>query len=136
VRDEKILEKLANHEVKDVSELFSLADKYARAVEGRAWHPQPTLEVEKDDKPKVDAAAQSSGKNNNRKKKSNNNNKPLAGAPTAAAITTVTSGSFDLRSDKRPRLLSDNDEGGLWCLVHNSRCHNTEECQEIKKLTK
>jgi hypothetical protein len=34
VRDEK----LATHDVQDVSTLFSLADKCARAAEGRAWH--------------------------------------------------------------------------------------------------
>jgi hypothetical protein len=33
-----MLEKLATHEVKDVSELFNLVDKYARATERRAWH--------------------------------------------------------------------------------------------------
>jgi hypothetical protein len=81
MRDEKMLEKLVTHEVKDVSELFNLADKCARAVEGRAWYSQPTPEAGKAGKPDVDSAAQSSGKNKNRKKKSNNN-KPLAGAPT------------------------------------------------------
>jgi hypothetical protein len=81
MRDEKMLEKLATHEVKDVSELFNLADKCARDVEGRAWYSQPTPEAGKAGKPDVDSAAQSSGKNKNRKKKSNNN-KPLAGTPT------------------------------------------------------
>jgi hypothetical protein len=38
MRDKKMLEKLATHDVQDVSELFSLEDKYARTVEGRAWH--------------------------------------------------------------------------------------------------
>jgi hypothetical protein len=38
VRDEKMLEKLATHNIQDVSALFSLADKCAKAVEGRAWH--------------------------------------------------------------------------------------------------
>jgi hypothetical protein len=36
VRDEKMLEKLATHDIQDVSALFSLADKCARATEGRA----------------------------------------------------------------------------------------------------
>jgi hypothetical protein len=36
VRDEKMLEKLATHDVKDVSELFSLADKGVRDAEGHA----------------------------------------------------------------------------------------------------
>jgi hypothetical protein len=36
MRDKKMLEKLATHDVHDVSELFSLVDKCAKAVEGRA----------------------------------------------------------------------------------------------------
>jgi hypothetical protein len=38
VRDEKMLEKLATHDVETVSTLFTMADKCARAAEGRAWH--------------------------------------------------------------------------------------------------
>jgi hypothetical protein len=38
VRDEKMLEKLVTHQVKTVTTLFALADKCARAAEGRAWH--------------------------------------------------------------------------------------------------
>jgi hypothetical protein len=41
VRDEKMLEKLATHDVETVPTLFALADKCARAVEGRAWHSAP-----------------------------------------------------------------------------------------------
>jgi hypothetical protein len=37
-RDEKMLEKLTTHNIQDVYPLFSLADKYAKATEGRAWH--------------------------------------------------------------------------------------------------
>jgi hypothetical protein len=93
VRDEKMLEKLATHDVQDISELFSLANKCARATEGRAWHSQPTSKVGKADKPEVDAAAQSSSKNRNRnrkKKEANDNNKLLVGAPTATAVTAAT----------------------------------------------
>ena len=45
VRDEKMLEKLATHEVESVTTLFSLADKCARAAEGRAWHSAPRTET-------------------------------------------------------------------------------------------
>jgi hypothetical protein len=38
VRDEKMLDKLATHDVETVTTLFALADKCARATEGRAWH--------------------------------------------------------------------------------------------------
>ena len=36
-----MLEKLATHEVQSITTLFSLADKCARAAEGRAWHSAP-----------------------------------------------------------------------------------------------
>jgi hypothetical protein len=38
LRDEKMLEKLATHDVQNVSDLFSLADKCAKAAEGHTWH--------------------------------------------------------------------------------------------------
>jgi hypothetical protein len=41
VRDKKMLEKLATHDVETVPALFALADKCARAAEGRAWHSAP-----------------------------------------------------------------------------------------------
>jgi hypothetical protein len=41
VRDDKMLEKLATHDVETVTTLFALADKCARAAEGRAWHSAP-----------------------------------------------------------------------------------------------
>jgi hypothetical protein len=41
VRDEKMLEKLATHDVETVPTLFALVDKCARAAEGRAWHSAP-----------------------------------------------------------------------------------------------
>jgi hypothetical protein len=45
VRDEKKLEKLATHDVETVTTLFALADKCARATEGRAWHSAPQTGV-------------------------------------------------------------------------------------------
>jgi hypothetical protein len=45
VRDEKMLEKLATHDVEIVSTLFVVADKCARAAEGRAWHSAPQTGV-------------------------------------------------------------------------------------------
>jgi hypothetical protein len=134
MRDEKMLEKLATHEVKDVFELFNLADKYARAVEGRAWHSQPAPGARKVSKPEADAATQSSGKNKNRKKKKSNNKKPLAGSPTTAAIAAAAGGGHGPLGNKRPCQPSSSDEGGLRCPVHNSRHHSTEACREIKKL--
>lgn len=45
VRDEKMLEKLVTHDVDNVTTLFALADKCARAAEGRAWHSTPQTGV-------------------------------------------------------------------------------------------
>ena len=45
VHDEKMLETLATHDVETVSTLFTLADKCARAAEGRAWHSAPQTGV-------------------------------------------------------------------------------------------
>jgi hypothetical protein len=36
VRDEKMLKKLTTHDIEDVSALFNLADKCAKAAEGHA----------------------------------------------------------------------------------------------------
>jgi hypothetical protein len=45
VRDEKMLEKLATHDVDNVTTLFALANKCARAAEGHAWHSAPQAGV-------------------------------------------------------------------------------------------
>jgi hypothetical protein len=92
LRDEKMLEKLATHDVQDVSELFSLADKCARAAERCAWHSQPALEVEKADKPEADFTTHNSGKNRNWKKKKSGGNKLLVRAPTVAAAAAAGGG--------------------------------------------
>jgi hypothetical protein len=36
-----MLEKLTTHDVETVPRLFAMADKCARAAEGRAWHSAP-----------------------------------------------------------------------------------------------
>jgi hypothetical protein len=45
VRDEKMLKKLATHDMETVTTLFALSDKCARAVEGHAWHSAPQTRV-------------------------------------------------------------------------------------------
>jgi hypothetical protein len=34
-----------------------------------------------------------------------------------------------------PRQMSNSDDDSTKCLVHNSTCHTTSKCWEIKKLT-
>jgi hypothetical protein len=45
VQDEKMLEKLATRDVDNVTTLFALAEKCARAAEGHAWHSVPQARV-------------------------------------------------------------------------------------------
>ena len=76
-----MLDKLATHEVEGVTTLFSLADKCARAAEGRAWHSAPQDRVAEASGSR--ATVQGGGK----KKKNKNRGRggAQAGAPVAAA---------------------------------------------------
>jgi hypothetical protein len=75
-----MLEKLTTHDFHDVSALFSLADKCAKAAEDHTWH-SPAAQVAKgESKPSVGAQGQG-GSNSNKKKKKAGGNQPLARAP-------------------------------------------------------
>jgi hypothetical protein len=132
-----MLEKLTTHDIQDVSALFSLVDKCARAAEGRAWH-SPAAQVAKGESTTPSAGAQAPGGGNGnggkkKKKKKADDNQPLAGAPTAAAVA-AGGDCGGPRGDKRPRQPSNSGDGSTKCPVHNSTRHTTAECQEIKKL--
>jgi hypothetical protein len=92
VRDEKMLEKLAAHDVETVPTLFALANKCARATEGRAWHSAPQT-----------GAAQSGGSGavprdgKKKKKKDREYQKPRS---TALVVAATTGGQGD--RNKRP----------------------------------
>jgi hypothetical protein len=81
-----MLEKLATHDIQDVSVLLSLADKCAKAIEGHAWHSPVTQAVKGESKPNTETQAQGGGNGNNNSKKKKNacGNQLLAVAPTAA----------------------------------------------------
>jgi hypothetical protein len=87
-----MLEKLATHDIQDVSALFSLADKCARAAEGRAWH-SPATQAAKGESTAPSAGAQAPGVGNGnrgkkKKKKKAGGKQLLTGVPTAATVTT------------------------------------------------
>jgi hypothetical protein len=69
VRDKKKLEKLATHDIQDVTDLFSPADKCARVIEGHAWHTPLAPEMGKASQPNASAATQGCGNKNNKKEK-------------------------------------------------------------------
>jgi hypothetical protein len=92
VRDEKMLEKLATHDVETITTLFALADKCTRATEGRAWHSAPQTGV-----------AQTGGsgavaQDDKKKKKNRGFERP----PYAASVVAAATRSQNERN-KRPR---------------------------------
>jgi hypothetical protein len=64
VWDEKMLEKLTTHDVQNVSVLFSLANKCAKATEGRAWHSLATPVGKEESKPNAGTTTQGGGGKN------------------------------------------------------------------------
>jgi hypothetical protein len=95
VRDEKMLEKLATRDVDNVTTLFALAEKCARAAEGRAWHLAPQARVTQAGG--SGAAAQGDGK-----KKKRNKGRGHEKQQVAAPAVTATAGGWGKRS-KRSR---------------------------------
>jgi hypothetical protein len=81
VCDEKMLEKLATHDVETVTTLFALADKCARAAEGRAWHSAPETGVVQTG---GSGAVAQDGK---KKKKNRGHERSPSAAPIVAAAT-------------------------------------------------
>jgi hypothetical protein len=123
VRDEKMLEKLATHDVEIVPTLFALADKCARAAEGRAWHSAPQTGATESG---GSGAALRDGKK--KKKKDRDYQRPQS---TALVATTATRGQGDRNKRPRPR------KGGSGpCPVHPYGRHNAAECREIIDLAK
>jgi hypothetical protein len=118
-----MLEKLATHDVETVTTLFTLADKCARAAEGRAWDSAPQTGVTQTGG--SSGATQGGGK---KKTKNHGYEKPQSGALVAAAAT----GGRDERG-KCPRQQG-NDSGS--CPVHPNSRHSASECREILKLAK
>jgi hypothetical protein len=123
VRDEKMLEKLAMHDVETVTTLVALADKCARAVEGRAWHSTPQTRVTQTGG--SGAATQGGGK---KKKKKRCHDKPQSGAP----VTAAAFGSRDERG-KHPRQQGSNSGSRP---VHPNSRYSASECREILMLAK
>jgi hypothetical protein len=122
VHDE-MLEKLATHEVETITTLFALADKCARAVEGRAWHSAPQTGVTQTGGSGV--ATQGGGK---KKKKNHGHDRPQSGAPVAIAAA-----GGRIERGKRPRQQGSNSGS---CPVHPNSRHSASECREILKLVK
>jgi hypothetical protein len=123
VRDEKMLEKLATHDVETVTTLFARADKCARAAEGRAWHSAPHTGV---------AQTCGSGAIAQDGKKKKKKNRGSERQPSAAPVVAAATGGRNERN-KHPRPQRGNNGS---CPVHPDSCHSATECREIIELAK
>jgi hypothetical protein len=117
-----MLEKLATHDVETVTTLFALADKCARAAEGRAWHSAPQIGVAQTGGSSVVA------QDGKKKKKNRGHEKPSSAALVVAAAT----GGRNERN-KRPRPQIGNNGS---CPVHPNSRYRAAECREIIELAK
>ena len=126
VRDEKMLEKLATHEVESVTTLFSLADKCARAAEGRTWHSAP----QDGDAKAGGSGATAQGGGKKKKNKNRSRGEPHPGGPVAAATAPAAAAAAGGQNahGKRPR--PQGGSGGS-CPVHPTARHSAAECREI-----
>jgi hypothetical protein len=123
VRDEKMLEKLATHDVETITTLFALADKCVRAAEGRAWHSAPQTGVTQTGG--LGVVTQDGKK---KKKKNCGSERPPSAAPVVAAATRGWN-----ERNKRPRLQRGNSGS---CPVHPNSRHSVAKCREIIELAK
>jgi hypothetical protein len=123
VRDEKMLEKLAPHDVETVPTLFALADKCARAAEGRAWHSAPQTGAIQ-----LGGSGAIAGEGKKKKKKDRDYQRPRS---TALVVTATAGGQGD--RNKRPRPQRGNSGSSP---VHPNGRHSAAVCREIIDLTK
>jgi hypothetical protein len=112
-----MMEKLATHDVETVTKLFALADKCARAAEGRAWHLAPQTGV---------AQTGGSGAVAQDGKKKKKKNRGSERSPSAAPVVAAATGGRNERN-KRPRPQRGNSDS---CPVHPNSRHSTAECRE------
>jgi hypothetical protein len=123
VRDKKMLEKLATHDVDNVTTLFALADKCARAAEGRAWLSAPQAGVTQTGG--SDADAQGDGK----KEKRNKGRGRKKQQDAALVITAAARGQGKRNKRSQPQEGNDSTRP-----VHPNSRHSATDCWEIIKL--
>jgi hypothetical protein len=122
VHDKKMLEKLATHDVETVPTLFALADKCARAAEGRAWHSAPQTGT-------TQMGGSGAIPRDDRKKKKGRGYERLQS--TALVVAAATGGQGDRNKCPRPQ----RGNGGS-CPVHPNGRHSAAKCREIIDLAK
>src|SRR3954463_10458551 len=137
VRNRRMREELAMCKIKDVSELYALADKCARAKEGRKLPGENTGAGESDSEDT--APAKKNRRRNNRKKKNQEvlvveqsgdeggakkaqaggSGKEVAGCANCQAVAVA---------DKR------DGTNKQYCKIHRTKGHDLQSCKQVERL--
>ena len=130
VRDPKMLEKLATHELKTTAELFSLADKCARAEEGRLWHLKPQLPSGQGPKPPVSAPRPNQDRNKAPQRPA------LAPPAKRKADEVLAADAPKQRPEQEEQRRDDKPETSRerWCPYHNTDRHDISECHVVRNF--
>ena len=138
VRNRKMREELAMNKVKDVAELYVLADRCARAEEGRKY-PDEEAGVETDSTDGDTAAPAKKGRRRNKKRK-------------GKAVLAVE-GSDDTGATKKTKASDPDKEGAgcvvcralavadkpgssdkQYCKIHRTKGHDLQNCRQVELL--
>jgi hypothetical protein len=118
-----MLEKLATHDVETVPTLFALADKCARAAEGRAWHSAQQTGVTQ-----TGGSGTVPWDGKKKKKKDRDHQKPRS---TALVVAATTGDRGDRNNCPRPQRGNNSS-----CPMHPNGRRSATECREIIDLAK
>jgi hypothetical protein len=131
-------EELALNKVRDVAELYALADKCARAEEGRRL-PGKDASVEVDSEDEDAATSKKKGRRRNKKRKGK---AVLAvegpgNIDTAKRIKTDTpdkevAGCASCQALAAADKLEGSDK--QYCKIHRTKAHDLQNCQQVEQL--
>src|SRR3954466_13724083 len=137
VRNRRMREEMAMCKIKDVSELYALADKCARAEEGRKLPGENTGAGESDSEDT--APARKNRRRNNRKKKSQDvlvveqsGDEGAAKKAQAGGSGKEVAGCTNCQdvavADKR------DDTNKQYCKIHRTKGHDLQSCKQVERL--
>ena len=138
VRNRKMREELAMTKVKDVAELYVLADKCARAEEGRKY-PDEDAGAETDSTDEDAATPTKKGRCRNRKRKGK--------AVLAIEGSDDTGGPKKVKADDPGKEIAGcvacralaaagkpGGSGKQYCKIHCTKCHDLQNCRQVELL--
>ena len=138
VRNRKMHEELAMNKVKDVAVLYVLADRCARAEEGRKY-PSEDAGAETDSTDEDTAAPTKKGRRRNRKRKGKTMLAVEGSKDTGAAKKAKADDpGEEIAGCAACRALAAADKPGgsnkQYCKIHHTKGHDLQNCRQVELL--